>query len=330
MCARGGPEKLRPMSNPVRISLRILGVVLFFGSLAGVAFIAAVGPDEIAQKMGEECAHQTNRPGEQCTWGDVLNIMQALPWLTLVGAVFMLVMRTDWVGKDRADAPAPLASIDLSGSAGTPTMDLRRPSLRWLPALGVLAVLGIVVGNFVGVTAYRAGYHVKELNEVREKLKRAPRPDVTRPASAPAPAATPEGLARGSLLRAPAFRAAMAQIRRTAPAGARLSRLRVAADRIDAEVLAGGRTIALVKTWNGRAKVESTAPTMDGDEVLVAFDRLDTSAPQRVAAAAARRKGTRTSSVDYLVLFDAVGLRWNGFMADGAQITATPGGRVLS
>lgn len=305
------------MSNPARIFLRIVGLVLFAGSLAGVAYIVGVGPDQVAQDMGRNCSHSRNSAAENCGWRDVLGILQALPFVCLIGGVLLLVFRRE------SDDPQVTSGTGRGIVVGGGRFGI-------LQAVGALAVVLIVVVNFVGVFVYRAGYTFVETKDAFEKVRDAPRPDFSgRPATrAPKADAAPKGLAPGSLLRAKAFRAAMADVRRAAPSGATLTRLRVAADRIDAEVLAGGRTVTLSKLWNKKAAVDSTTAATDGDTPLVAFTRLDPSSPQRAAVAAARSKGRSAKDVDYLVLFDAVGLRWNTFLkGGGAVIAVSPDGR---
>jgi hypothetical protein len=304
------------MNEPLRILVRLLGVVLFLASIAGVLLIVTVGPDEVGQAMGETCKKGTNKhnDAEHCTWQDALGIMQALPWICLVGAVLMFTMRRDWVGRDRKDDPAPGGPVALASTGGSR-----------LQLFGVLSVMLIVVVNFVGVFVYRASYTVVTTKQTYDKIRReTSKPDFSDRAASKAPAA-PKGLARGSLLRTDGFRKAMAEIRRAAPAGARLARLRVASGRIDAEVLAGGKVVALMKPWDGKVIVESKARATDGDEPLVTFAQLDAPAPQRVASAAARPR-----EIDYLVLFDAVGLRWNAFLAEGkGQFSVSPDGREV-
>jgi hypothetical protein len=298
------------MNEPLRILVRLLGLVLFVASLVGIVFIVAVGPDQIGEGMGKNCRHGGHHgPSEWCTWQDALSIMQALPWICLVGGVLMLTMRRDWVGKDRNSEAAPS-----SGGRGS--------------ALGTIAVILAVVVTLPGVFIYRASYTVAHQTKMFKKIVReTPKPYLDGKPSAPAapkaPAA-PRGLGRGSLLRAEAFRKAMAEVRRAAPAGARLSGLRVAADRIDAEVLGRGRVVTLRKAWNAKLTVASKAAATDMDEPLIAFARLDTGAPQRIAVSL----GRRGRDLDYLVLQDVVGLRWNGFLRDGkGQVTAPPDGR---
>ena len=301
------------MSESLRIPLRILGLVVFAGSLAAVALYVIAGPDQIADSMGRNCRRNDQLgPSEWCTWQDALNMMQVLPFLTLVGGALMLAMRPR--------------------QAGTPTLTLGRASaeeasggsrLNGLRALATLAVIGIIAVNFVGVFVYRAGYTgVSVVGAGKDSVRETPRPDGSDRAKPETPERAPRGLAPGSLLRAGAFAKAMAELRRSAPAGARISGLRVTADRIDAEVVGRGRVVSLRKAWNADAAVVSTEAATDADTALTTFAALDTAAPQRVARAA--------RGLDYLVLFDAAGLSWNAFLTDGkGPLRAAPDGRGL-
>ena len=295
------------MSEPLRIFLRLLGLVLLASSLAAVALIIAVGPDEVAEHMGRSCSSGRNHREYWCTWHDALGIMEMLPYTALVGGVLLLVL-----GRREKQATA---TIDLSGSGRS-----RFP----VGALGPVAVVLLVAATFPVVFLYRHGYTAVHVVQVTKKIQReAERTDFTGKGTPAAPRAAkaPRGLAAGSLLRTARFRAAMGEIRRAAPAGGRISGLRVAADHIDAEVLAGGRTTTVRRTWNARAAVVSTAPTLDGEVPLVAFGRLDPRAPQRIARAAGE-------DVDYLVLQDFGGLRWRAFRTGGkGQLTRGLDGR---
>jgi hypothetical protein len=300
------------MSDTVRILLRVTGLVLFFGSLAAIAYIVGVGPNDVGHQMGRSCRHATTKasgPAEWCTWQDVLGLMQALPWIMLIGAVLFIVGRPERSG-------TPTLSLGGSSPAGTTA----RPRFNAIRTAGTLAVIGITVFSLAGVFVYRWSYRVAHGVEMTKKVLNTPRPDVKRPKAVKPAATAPTGLAKGSLLRTDGFRKGIAEIRHTA-GGGRLAKLRVAADSIDADVLAGRRVLSIHKAWNAKAKVTATVAATDGAKTLITFAALDPAAPQRIVA---------KTGVDYLVLFDAVGLRWNGFETNGTgQVTASPDGRHL-
>ncbi|HEX8207110.1 MAG TPA: hypothetical protein VF587_13700, partial [Solirubrobacteraceae bacterium] len=270
-------------------------------------YIVAVGPDQVGEQMGKSCRRSQNGQDVWCNWRDALSIMQAFPWVTLVGAVFLAITQPERPASDGTSA---------------------RSRFGGLRAAGAAAVVIITVVNLAGTFVYRHTYSISEtverVQEYQREAKKADFSQTSAPAE-PAAASAPRGLARGSLLRAGAFRSALAEIRRAAPAGARITGLRVAADRIDVSVLAGGKVVKLARTWNTKAKVESSVAATDGDDVLITFDRVDTAAPQRIARAAGGM-----GRIDYLVLQDIVGLRWNAFLADGkGSVAATPDGRTV-
>ena len=62
------------MSEPLRIGLRLLGLLLFLAGIAGVVALFEPGPSEIADWMGTTCDKNSRDldPSEQCDAGDVL------------------------------------------------------------------------------------------------------------------------------------------------------------------------------------------------------------------------------------------------------------------
>ena len=81
------------MSEPVRIGLRLLGLVLLLAGIAGIVLLFEPGPAEIADWMGDECAHGRNETGEQCNSLDVIEVLGGAPLLILIGGVLVLAMR---------------------------------------------------------------------------------------------------------------------------------------------------------------------------------------------------------------------------------------------
>ena len=94
------------MSEPVRIGLRLLGLLVFLLGLAMIVVLVYPGPGNVADWMGNSCAHTTNGPSEQCTIFDVLEFIFIAPWLILVGGIMALALRRPGKG--------PM-TIDLSG-----------------------------------------------------------------------------------------------------------------------------------------------------------------------------------------------------------------------
>ena len=94
------------MSEPLRIGLRLLGLLLFVLGVAMIVVLVYPGPSNVAEWMGNSCAHTTNGPTEQCTIFDVLEFIFFAPWLILVGGIMALALRRPGKG--------PM-TIDLSG-----------------------------------------------------------------------------------------------------------------------------------------------------------------------------------------------------------------------
>jgi hypothetical protein len=94
------------VSEPTRIALRLLGFVLLLLGLAIVAITIYPGPRDIADWMGNSCAHTQNGPSEQCTIWDVLDLLWIAPVLILAGGVMALALRPS--------GGTPM-TIDLSG-----------------------------------------------------------------------------------------------------------------------------------------------------------------------------------------------------------------------
>lgn len=83
------------MSEPVRIALRLLGVVLLLAGIAGIVILFNPGPSEVADWMGNSCAHSENGPSESCNVLDVLSLVAVAPILILVGGVMALALGPD-------------------------------------------------------------------------------------------------------------------------------------------------------------------------------------------------------------------------------------------
>jgi hypothetical protein len=86
-----------PVREPVRIGLRLFGLLLLVAGSAVLFVVVALGPHEVAEGMGRSCAHPASataiREAEQCTIQDVIEIALSAPILLLVGALLVLVMR---------------------------------------------------------------------------------------------------------------------------------------------------------------------------------------------------------------------------------------------
>jgi hypothetical protein len=117
-----------------------------------------------------------------------------------------------------------------------------------------------------------------------------------------------------SLLNPKALRAALAKL----PAGS-LQSLRVAPERIDAQVFSDGSLHVVQVTSAGKTTDVKTAVAVRQPKL-----RVDAQAPRRMARAAAKQAGRPVDQVSYLVLGRT---GWDLFFTDGRHYSAGPGGR---
>ncbi len=81
------------MSEPLRIALRLFGFLMLLGGLGLIVVLFVPGPSDVADWMGQNCAHGRNESGEQCTVTDVLELVFVAPFLILVGFVLSVALR---------------------------------------------------------------------------------------------------------------------------------------------------------------------------------------------------------------------------------------------
>jgi hypothetical protein len=86
------------MNAPLRIGLRLLGVVLLVLGIGMIVILFYPGPRDVADWMGNTCAHTKNGPSEQCNIFDVLEFIFVAPWVIIVGLVLALVLRPESKG----------------------------------------------------------------------------------------------------------------------------------------------------------------------------------------------------------------------------------------
>jgi hypothetical protein len=80
------------VSEPARIGLRLLCFLVFLLGLAMIVVLVYPGPGDVAEWMGNSCAHTQNGPSEQCSIFDVLEFIFIAPWLILVGGILALAL----------------------------------------------------------------------------------------------------------------------------------------------------------------------------------------------------------------------------------------------
>ncbi len=183
----------------------------------------------------------------------------------------------------------------------------RAPRRRGPSLARLLILVAIVAAGWIGVNkAVDAGRH--GISDLRGKLNGIATPEPVAPSAAQ------------SLLRPAPLRAALAKL----PAG-KLVSLRVAADRIVAQVLSGPTLhVAQVRADGSTADVKVPSGG-SGEHARIT---VDAAAPQRIARTAARRAGRSVNSVDYLV---RSGDGWELFFkTDGLHFHASASGRKVA
>jgi hypothetical protein len=176
------------------------------------------------------------------------------------------------------------------------TIGLRRPRRRRGTSLGFFIVLMLVLVGLGGGLFSVARDAVDDIQGAIEPATVAP----------PAPGE--------SLLNPKPLKAALAKL----PPGT-LQTLRVAPERIDAEVFSDGSLhVVQVRSGGGLTDVKT------GVAVRQPKLRVDAQAPRRMARAAAKQAGRPVDEVSYLVLGRT---GWDLFFADGRHYSGGPSGR---
>jgi hypothetical protein len=204
-------------------------------------------------------------------------------------------------------------------SAGTPSIGVRKRSTGrgcLIAVVVLLAILGgltaAVVGlvNSVDVTTSGTSGGTKII------------PDAIKPKPAP------KGLGPGSLVRADTFAAAMQQIR--TKGGGRLTHLRVAPERIDAQLLTRAGKLRSVQVKPGGTLERfgpDSGPGFD-QSTTIPFSRINPAAPQRLARAGAERIGVPVATLQYLVPTNFNGsLMWAAYFTRGRYVLGDASGR---
>jgi hypothetical protein len=112
----------------------------------------------------------------------------------------------------------------------------------------------------------------------------------------------------------------------------RLRLLRVASDRIDAQLITGAGALRNMQvTADGAVRDLGAAGSGLGGLPTIPFSQVDPAAPERIVRTAARRAGRKPSRVDYLVwLMLSNGQSWNVyFKPDGLHFSADRHGTGL-
>jgi hypothetical protein len=187
--------------------------------------------------------------------------------------------------------------------------------LRIVIPLAILAAVGIGVG--AAVTGVK--HSVTSIPNITIPSLSVPTTPLVQPSKPSKPAAPPTGLSAGSLLRPAGLRAAVARLRGLG----RLSTLRVAADRVNAQLVRGS-TLRSVQVSSDGSVFRTDVSGAGGALSTFPWSRVNSLAPSRMV----RAIGRRPSTVNYLVLSDFAGSpRWYLYLKSGAYYAAGGDGR---
>jgi hypothetical protein len=305
------------------------------------AFGREIGEDTLQGLGGSptpaESAWETRTERDEATWQAAERVevarQQAAADAADVQAERTEEARQDAAGTSRYTAtPDPqrtaLAS-QLSGvlsqaaaartSAGTPSIGVRKRSA----GRGCLIAFVVLLAILGGLTAAIVGL----VNSVDVKTGGVSSPAKIIP-NAIKPKPAPKGLGAGSLVRQDNFTAALTQIR--TKGGGRLTHLRVAPDRIDAQLLTGAGKLRSVQVKPGGTLERfgpDSGPGFDQSSTI-AFARLNPAAPQRLARAGAERIGVPVATLQYLVPTKFSGkLMWAAYFTRGRYVLGDASGR---
>ncbi len=213
-------------------------------------------------------------------------------------------------------APTPPPAMSAGGPAGpgwTPgppamvRLHRRRRRRGIIVPLVLMGIVALAIGG--ATTAFQAG------NSAFDDIQKAVQ-DATASVVPAVPAETPAGVESGSLLRPAALAAAISKL----PSKKILS-LRVAPERIDAQVLVDGKMHVVQVRSDGTVSDVET-PVSSGGKTL----KVSSVAPNRIVRTAAKRAGRSAKRVSYLVL---LGDEWQLFFDDGLHYSASANGRKV-
>ena len=210
-----------------------------------------------------------------------------------------------------APAPAGLPSTFTPPPLPLPSLPARRGHGGGIiAALFGLIVTGALVFGVVNVIGHVPHIHLPSIPKTDLGASNNP----------------PSGLDNRSLLRrgnlAPALRKIEAKV------GGEPRLVRIEADRLDVQVVSGGKLVEVQYRWNsGSPDVlsSSSAPPSIG---TFTWSQVNASAPARLVRATTRPG--RTQDFEYAVLVRADQLRWTGYTATGGGYLADAKGRNVT
>ena len=220
------------------------------------------------------------------------------------------------IGDDAPGVPTAATEPEREPRGDSPAA---RTALAGLVAL--LIVAGITAAVIVGIGGKDDSSSSSRGLSVGSRIELPTAPTPAQPTGAAPPPAR-------SLIDATAMAGALRKLR----GHGRLRPLRVAPERIDAQLVT--RTGALRNmqvTADGAVRDFGAAGSGAGGLPTIPFSQVDAAAPERIVRAAARRAGRGLSRVDYLVLLMlSNGQSWNVyFKPDGLHFSADRHGTGL-
>jgi hypothetical protein len=185
--------------------------------------------------------------------------------------------------------------------------------LRLVVPVGIVVAIGFGVAS--GVKTAKHTLSIPQFTVPNITL-----PQITPPsATSSKPATLPTGLARGSLLRPAAMRTAVARLNQLG----RLNDLRVAPDRINAQLVRGA-TLRITQVSSDGTVTRNDVDGAGASLSTFPWSYVNALAPTRMV----RATGRRPSTVDYLVLIEFAGRpSWNLYFKDGTHYSAGADGR---
>jgi len=226
-------------------------------------------------------------------------------------------------GSSQATA-APASGFDVA-AAGAPVVRVRRRSGVGC-LVGLVVLLALVAGPIFALVGF-VGSAEDTFDEITGVFDSAPDAERDVPA-APGQAKPPSGLTGASLVSRAGFGKALARLQK-AHMG-RIGFIRLAPERLDAQLVKGSRQRSAQLDFEGEL---TRGPTAPGGAGLgsVAFSAIDRSAPARLVRSSAAQFRVREKGIDYLVLMPdpGEGHRWIAYFKNGIYVQGGRNGRVV-
>jgi hypothetical protein len=205
------------------------------------------------------------------------------------------------------DGPAPAWT---PGPRQTYVRRRRRRVGGFIIPLFIIGIFAVGIGGFISV--FNAGSDA--LDSITSSIDTATNGTTTTTTTTTKPS-------DGTSLMAPAaLKRALAKL----PDGD-IELLRLAPDRINANVIVNGKMHVVQVTAGGETSDITTPATGRGEPV-----KVNSAAPQRIVRTAARRAGKRPGDVSYLVLIHIIGKdEWQLYFDDGTHYAASANGKKV-